>query len=351
MRIYLKRLAITLAFTPVVLLIALVLINLRDQPLDPAVARVLDAPVPEPTESGRRAYLYLLGLAAGERVDPERRGGEIWSATRQRAVRDALDAHVWSRAPKVDCANDACGVIDLTPANVAVMNETVVLTNLYAGLMDFEDLAFLKPSLRVPDARAHRLFGLRLAQWFDRGGEVRAFHALASSNRFYAAVLRRGPLSDRHVALIAMVANARVLRKESARRPGLIIPPEVTASFSPVDVGDLLGEALSAEVRVLKESIDDLAHGPGTLGLRPHETINRAFEILNQMSFTDCARADHGCVPALAYVDWRPPWHWLLNPVGRYFVGEVTRGVIDRARLEALTAEVLDYKARARRRP
>lgn len=67
-----------LVVTLMALILIVVLINLRDEPLDPAVAALMAERAPD--EVTDNAYVYLLGMSSAEGDDPYRAGEKKWRA-------------------------------------------------------------------------------------------------------------------------------------------------------------------------------------------------------------------------------------------------------------------------------
>ena len=341
--------------------LATVVLNLADPPLRPEVQKILAAPIPESSEAARHAYEFMLGVLDGERENPERRGAEILPRLDEAALNTNQSESPW-RVTFSHCRDDdapkPCWIDQLSPENERAFEDAQAPLDLYLKLMAYGDFVALgRPTagrifdpVSMPSPSLHRLFTLKLASWVKSGGEVRAWHLLESSTRFYAAVLKRGDsLLARMIALVELDANANIVAAEMARRPRWKPSPELIAAFDLPDANDILGSALDSEVRVVNQMVESLRRTWRGWFLRPHETMNQYYDLSSQVFYTDCPEATPACVPGLAALH-QGGRRYVVNQVGNQILGTVVLEGSTRAKMITRMKKLLDLKAKFRER-
>jgi hypothetical protein len=279
--------ALLLASAPFVLLAA---VNFNDEPLTPEVKKVLDKPRPVPTADEKKAFEFV------EQLYKQNGGKPIWNKP------DAVDNYI-------QLIQFGAGMNIFTPTEEHPESPYVMLP------LD-----------------THRAFLDRLAGWFHNGGDARAFDLLEASNHYVASFFHHGKVMERSVALEEMLLNAQFLKGTLSAQPALHIPSSLIESFKAPDLNHFLFDALDEDIQSAFMLLGS-AHWIAQIApagryaiflLRPHETLNHAFDIATQLLTSDCptitAETADLCAPAL---DWLKretgPRRW-INPTGRAFV-------------------------------
>jgi hypothetical protein len=339
-----------------------VLSNLADEEVKPAVKKILDDKrVPSAEEI--RAQHQLWGLHAGETADPEEKGRELWEKfhslpAEQRA--GFYQDHVqkikrpWGEIEFQGCENgrrvctraalkDEPGVREALAANQQVLL-------LYMKLLEggAAPLAFMS-SPEIPllqearwNLKLGRLMVAQWAVWLEKGGQERVLNSIERVNEYYRGLIDHGSTIDRHVGLMGMQANLEFLVQEAEANPRLrkIIPESLKSSFASPDPETMMTGAVDHELRVFANALNSLK-GMEELGFkigapvswlgvvlsprlfyRRNETLNRVYDIHSQVLANDCggtkpSEENSECIPALKWARTDSLWSRVDNPVGR----------------------------------
>lgn len=358
-------------------------INAYDPPLRPEVSKILEKTRNQPhTDRQKQAYFYVLGVYAGEKNDPEKKGAQLWE---QRDRSGFWKGLAKSRPWQNDfggCGPDVCSVesLEAHPEYAAVLSKYHDIIQHYIHLMQYEEGATLyygdrnSPIVSVVGLpfTMHRLFLLQLAQWIRQGGSGRVLDLLTSSNRYLHSYFNEGTLLERMVAVVNMKANAAFVMEEVKRDPKLHVPQEFLDTLVPPDVDDLLFGAAERELAVfdnilhshlflgdlelsaLGEKVERFRlkdHIPMRALLRPNETENKFYEITWQAMTSDCPSYEvEDCVPSAKWTHFDRPLDYIVNPVGRALVRIMAvQAPRRRLVLQKRVKEILDLKTELER--
>lgn len=309
--------------------LALILLNLVDSPLNPETQKVLAAGTP-PNENQRKAYEYLLDTYA-------KRGWDV---------------------PSLPCK--LCDKDDLKEETVRkAFEEGTEQTRAYIKLMEFREIQSDKGSdqeaYSAPQSipfRLHPYFLLQLSLWLDKKGDERVLDLLLASNQFLQSLLQNGTLLERMMAASTLVTNAKFLVRERERRPKLIIPRELIESFRMPETNDIMFGAMEEETRMFARVARSIKFSgnpgivlswlPVRIAYRPNDTINRFHHIALQIASTDCPKEMEmeACIPDLAWAHFNSPLDYMVNPYGRLLIGVVAPFSNRRGRVQELRQEL-----------
>ena len=327
------------------------LLNSIDEPVRPEVQRVLSKS-PKFSERQKQAYYYALGLSAGEKVDPEKRGAELWVTH--------TTPGFWTRTLKRDlkiweidfhgCPQGHCTVqaFNEHPELAEALKTYHEVLQNYIHLMEYGEGADLFessretffPPLRLVQLNVHRLFLVQLAQWLKQGGEERVMDLLTLSNHAMQGYFQSGTFLECMMAAVILKENAEFVTSALTVDRKLRVTQDFVDSLTMPDAHEILYNAADFETRIFNNVVHSLktlnqlelsSLGPDeesgrnfsrwvpiSPGLRPNETLNMYYEISQQALSSDCPMLDMAtCVPAMQWTSFANPWHYFSNPLGR----------------------------------
>ncbi len=356
--------------------LATVMINAFDEPLLPEVQNLIEKQT-LPTDRQKKAYFFVLGLFAGEKLDPEKKGAELWEH------RD--EPHFWEKLGKTspwprESVN--CGPHNL--CTVAVLNEkpelSKVLAENHQALLNYEHLIQYEEGTSLFKGNEenfvsrihgfpysmHRLFLLQLADWLRLGQRERVWKDLISSNRFMQSFYQGSLLIEGSIAAVNVNENARFLQSELLRDPQLRVPRELVDSFQAIDARAFVLDALQEEIKVVsrvarsaKWSYFELSSVgkeeekpfllmdfiPIRFFFKPNETLNHYYLRTIQLIDAPCDDVSK-CSSASVQEKFLWPWDYLVNPFGRSLIAVISfLPQQQRKKLENWTADLLRMKS------